>query len=375
MIYLDYSATTPVNREVLDTFIQVTERYFGNPNSLHKLGLEAKRLIDASTRQIAGILGVKEKEIIYTSGATEANNMALLGVALKYKNRGNHIITTDVEHSSISEVLKYLESEGFKVSYVKLNQDGQIDLEDLERLLTDDTILVSFCSINSETGIRQNLKKIGKILSKYPKVIFHSDITQSLGKEKLDLSLVDLASFSAQKFYGLKGIGGLVKKENIEITPLIRGGKSTTIYRSGTPSPALIASTAKALRLVYTDFDYKYKKVEQLNEYLIEELRKVEDIEINSNSYSIPHIINISILNIKPETILHALEEENIYISTKTACSKIEFESSAVYCLTKSHERASHSLRISLSSLTERYELEQFIKILKKKIAQLKELN
>lgn len=375
MIYLDYSATTPVNKEVLDTFIKVTEQFIGNPNSLHKLGLDSKKLIDASTKQIADILGVKEKEIIYTSGATEANNTALIGVTSKYKNRGNHIITTKFEHSSISEVLKCLETENFKISYVKLNDNGQVDLDDLEKLINSDTILVSICSINSETGIRQNLKKIGGLLKKYPKVIFHSDITQSIGKEKLDLSLVDLASFSAQKFYGLKGIGGLIKKENIEIDSLIRGGKSTTIYRSGTPSPALIASTAKALRLVYTDFDNKYQKVKELNEYLIKELKKIEGIYINSNSNSIPHIINISILGIKPETILHALEEENIYISTKTACSKTESESISVYCLTKNHEFARHSLRISLSNLTKQEELDKFLKVLKKKVNQLKKIH
>lgn len=374
MIYLDYSATTPVNKEVLDTFIKVGEQYFGNPNSLHKLGVESKKLIDASTRQIAGLLGVKEKEIIYTSGATEANNTAIMGVVSKYKNRGRHIITTELEHSSISEVLTYLESKGFKVSYVKLNQYGQVDLEDLERLLTDDTILVSICSINSETGVRQNLREIGEILKKYPKIIFHSDVTQSIGKEKLDLSFVDLASFSAQKFYGLKGIGGLIKKENIEIFPLIRGGKSTTIYRSGTPSPALIASTAKALRLAYMNFDDQYKKVERLNHYLIEKLKKIEDIEINSNLYCIPHIINISIVGVKPETILHALEEENIYISTKTACSKKDSESLSVYALTKSHKCASYSLRISLSNLTEIEELEKFVEVLKKKVVQLKKV-
>lgn len=374
MIYLDYSATTPVNKEVLDTFIKVTEQFIGNPNSLHKLGLESKKLIDASTKQIADILGVKEKEIIYTSGATEANNTALMGVTSKYKNRGNRIITTKFEHSSISEVLEHLEKENFKISYVKLNNDGQVDLDDLEKLITSDTILVSICSINSETGIRQNIKKIGEILNKYPKVIFHSDITQSIGKEKLDLSLVDLASFSAQKFYGLKGIGGLIKKENIEIDPLIRGGKSTTIYRSGTPSPALIASTAKALRLVYTNFDNKYQKVKELNEYLIKELKKIEDIHINSNLYSIPHIINISILGIKPETILHALEEENIYISTKTACSKIESISTAVYYLTKNYELANHSLRISLSNLTRQEELDKLLEVLNKKVKELKNI-
>jgi len=371
MIYLDYSATTPPNKEVLNTFTKVSETFFGNPNSLHRLGLESKKLIDASTSQIATILNVQPKEIIYTSGASEANNTALLGVCLKYKHRGKHIITTKFEHSSILEPIKYLEKIGFKVSYVKLDQYGRIDLNDLKNLLTKETILVSICSINSETGISQDLDKIKEILKEYPKVIFHSDITQSIGKEKLNLQSIDLASLSAQKFYGLKGVGILIKKANIEIEPLIRGGKSTTIYRSGTPSPALIASTSKALRLIYEDFPKNYQKVYNLNKYLISELLKIPNIHINSNNFSTPYIINISIPAIKSETMLHALEQHSIYISTKTACSSKKEESLAIYTLTKNHDYASTSLRISLSHLTTKEELEKLIKILKEEITKL----
>lgn len=372
MIYLDYSATTPVNKEVLNTFTKVSEQFLANPNSLHKLGLESKKLIDASTTQIANILKVKDKEIIYTSGATESNNTAIMGVCQKYKNRGKHIITTNLEHSSILEPLKYLEQNGFKISYVKLDEFGQVDLEDLKRLLTNETILVSICSINSEVGIKQDLPKIKEVLNAYPKVIFHSDITQSIGKEKLDLSPIDLASFSAQKFYGLKGIGVLIKKEHIEIEPLIKGGKSTTIYRSGTPSPALIASTAKALRLIYTDFDTNFSKVKELNKYLITGLKNIPTIHINSNHLSTPYIVNISISNIKPETMLHALEKHEIYLSTKTACSsKNQEESLAVYSITKNHDYAKTSLRISLSHLTKKEELQEFLKILTEEINNL----
>lgn len=371
MIYLDYSATTPVDKEVLDTFIKVSEDFIGNPNSLHKLGLESKKLIDASTKQIAELLGIKEKEVIYTSGATESNNTAIIGVIQKYQNRGKQIITTKLEHSSILETVNSLENKGYKISYVKLTEEGKVDLRDLENLLQEDTSFVTIASVNSETGTRQNLQEIGQIIKKHPKVIFHSDITQSIGKEKIDLSFVDLASFSAQKFYGFKGIGVLVKKEQVEIEPLIKGGKSTTIYRSGTPSAALIASTAKALRLAYQDMDKKIRKVQELNTYLREELSKIKEVHINSNRNSIPHILNISIDRIKPETMLHALELHEIYISTKTACSIKENESLAVYELTKNHEAATHSLRISISSLTSKEELSEFIKVLKEEIIKL----
>lgn len=373
MIYLDYSATTPVNTEVLDTFVTVTEKFIGNPNSLHSLGLESNKLIEASTKQIASILNVKEKEIIYTSGASESNNMAIKGICLKYQNRGKHIITTKLEHSSIIETLKYLESNGFEVEYVNLDFNGQVDLSDLKNKIRKDTILVTISSVNSEVGVRQPIEEIAAILRNYPKTYFHSDMTQSIGKEKIDLQDIDLASFSAQKFYGLKGIGCLIKKEPIIIEPLIHGGKSTTIFRSGTPPTALIASTAKALRLQYINLDEKLEKVKKLHDSLIIELKKL-NLSINSSQYCIPHIINVSLNNIKPETMLHALEKENIYVSTQTACSTSNV-SDAVYAVTSSKDKATHSMRISLSHLTTEEELKIFIDKFSRCLKKLTELN
>lgn len=359
MIYLDYSATTPTDESVLNSYIETTKKIIGNPNSLHKLGVEAKKLIDAATTQIANILNIQPNEIIYTSGASEANNTAIKGVCLKYQNRGKHIITTQLEHSSITEPLNYLKTLGFEVDYVNLTPTGKVDLEDLKKKIREDTILVSIASINSEIGIRQPIDKIGSLLKNYPKIIFHSDITQSIGKEKINLENVDLASFSAQKFYGMKGIGALIKKENIVIEPLIHGGKSTTKERSGTPPTALIVSMAKALRLSYENLEEKQNKVKELNAYLREKLAEA-NITINSPADAIPNILNISIERIKPETMLHALEEKDIYISTKTACSTSE-ESASVFALTKNKEQASHSLRISLSYKTTKEELDTFI--------------
>ena len=202
MIYLDYSATTPVNEEVLNTFDLVTRNYIGNPNSLHKLGTDAKKLIDAATKQIADILNVDSSEVIYTSGASEANNLAIKGIC--FKHHGKHIITTELEHSSVSETVKYLETQlGYEVSYVKLDSNGLVDLGDLKGLIRDDTILVTIAAVNSEVGICQDIKAISKILKDYPKVYFHSDMTQAIGKLKVDLSYVDLASISGQKFYGM----------------------------------------------------------------------------------------------------------------------------------------------------------------------------
>ena len=370
MIYLDYSATTPVNDEVLDTFCKVSKNFVGNPNSLHKLGVEAKELIDASTSQVKDILKLHDKEIIYTSGASEANNTAIMGVVKKYPNRGHHIITTRLEHSSIIAPISALQNEGYEVSFVDLDENGLVTIENLKKLIRDDTVLVSIGCVNSELGIIQDIDRLGKFLKDYPKLIFHSDITQAIGKIKLNLDNVDLASFSAQKFYGLKGVGCLIKNKNIKIEPLIYGGKSTTVYRSGTPAVALIASLAKALRLVYEDFDNRYNYVKSLNSYLREELSKIDGVHINSSLESSPYILNISIKNIKSEVMLHALESEDIYISTQTACSK-GGSSMGVFEITKNEDYALHSLRISLSYLTTKEELDVFLKVFKEKMRKL----
>ena len=370
MVYLDYSATTPVNEEVLNTYVEVTKKYIGNPNSLHKLGIEAKQLIDAATKQVADIFGVSSNEVIYTSGASEANNLAIKGIC--FKHTGKHIITTELEHSSVSEAVKYMEKLGYQVSYVKLDNKGLVDLADSENLIRNDTVLVSIAAVNSEVGVVQDLEAISKIVKKYPKVFFHSDMTQSIGKMKVNLAYVDLASVSAQKFYGMKGIGCLIKKANIDIEPLIHGGKSTTIFRSGTPATPLIVSFAKALRLAYVDFDKKNQHVLELHDYLINRLNSL-DVLINSNEFCLPYIVNISLKGIKPETMLHALEQDDIYISTQTACSTGNY-SLAVFGVTNDMEKASHSIRVSLSYLTTKEEIDIFVNSLEKHISELSSL-
>ena len=372
MIYLDYSATTPVNDEVIESYSKACKEYVGNPNSLHRLGLESKKIIDAATAQIASILNVKTSEIIYTSGASEANNTAIKGVAFKYKNRGNKIISTELEHSSVIGPLNYLSNLGFDVEFVKLDSNGRVDLDDFKRLIDDNTILVTIASVNSEVGIKQPIKEISEIVKNYPKCLFHSDMTQSIGKEYIDLRLVDMASFSAQKFYGMKGVGGLIKKENIVIDPLIHGGKSTTIWRSGTPALPLIVSTARALRLIYDDFDNKLAHIKEVHDYLIDRLRTL-DVDINSNESCINQIVNYSLRGIKSEVMLHALEEDDIFVSTQTACSTGNY-SIAIYALTHDEARSSSSMRVSISHLTTKEEIDKFIESLSKNIEKLGEL-
>ena len=372
MIYLDYSATTPVNESVLFSFNALNLEFIGNANSNHLLGINANNLINGATKQIKNLLKIDNCDVIYTSSSSEANNLALKGICLKYQNRGKHIITTKFEHSSINEVLKYLETIGFSVSYVESDSNGLINIDNLKSLLREDTILVTINHINSEIGIKQNIEEIGELLKNYSKCFFHVDMTQSIGKVSTNLENVDLFSFSAHKIYGLKGIAALVKKKKIMLEPLIHGGNSTTIYRSGTPAHPLIAALAKALRLSITDLDKNYQYVQKLNLYLQDKLKEITGIFINSNEYCIPHILNISVSGVKSETLMRALSDEGIFVSTKSACSDENSYSESVYNLTHDLERSKESIRISLSYLTTYEELNKFIETLKEILTKLR---
>ena len=360
MVYLDNSATTFVDERVLETFCKVCRDFPGNVNSIHGLGMKAKELEEYATSRIASLLKVKESEIIYTSGATESNNTVLKGVASKYKNRGNHIIISYLEHSSVIETCKYLEKKGFIIDYVKIDSNGLIDLNSLQSLINDKTILVSFSYVDSELGVIQNIKDIKKIIDKYPKCYFHVDCTQAVGKIKIDFNDMDFFSMSGHKIFGLKGIGLLVKKEKIIIDNLIHGGKSTTIYRAGTPALALICSLMKSLELVIPNIDDNYRYVNNLNKMIVDFLKKYDGVHVNSTMCSIPYIINFSIRDIKPETFIHAMDERGIYLSTKSACSSSDISSSveAVF-----HDKmiATHSIRIGLSYKNTVSEIEEFL--------------
>ena len=312
MIYFDNSATTFVDDRVLDTFNKVCKDYPGNSNSLHSLGIKSKELENYATDRISKLLKVKPSEIIYTSGASESNNTVFKGVASKYRNRGNHIITSYLEHSSIIETCKYLEKKGFVIDYVKVKSDGMIDMDDLKRLINDNTILVSIAMVDSELGIKQDIKGISRIVREYPKCYFHVDATQAIGKVNIDFSDMDFMSMSAHKIFGMKGIGLLIKRDNIVIDNLIHGGKSTTDFRSGTPALPLICSLMKALELVIPNVDSNYEYVSKINNIIKDNLNKYDDIHINSTINSIPYIINFSLKGIKPETFIHAMEEEGI---------------------------------------------------------------
>ena len=362
-IYLDYSATTKPEKQILDKFNYIALNYWANPNSNHSLGLEVKKIVDKSIKNICDYFGPFNNELIFTSGASEANNLAIKG--LVDNSTRKHIITTQLEHSSVLGPIGYLQKQGFRVDFVPLNEDGLVDLEELKKLLSDDTLLVSIGAVDSEIGIRQRVEEIGLLLLDYPDIYFHSDITQILGKDDIDITNIDLVSFSGHKIYGFKGIGGLIKKQNIKLTPIIHGGKSTTVFRSGTPAPELICSLSECFNLFKNTLEEKKEYVANLNKMLCSELGKFDNVFINSNEYSLPHILNISIVGKKADDIREYFAKNNIFISTKTACASNSDLSRAILTLTKDENRASSSVRISLSYKTKENELKRFIEVLK----------
>ena len=361
MIYLDYSATTPVSFEVLDTFNRTTKEFIGNPNSLHKLGVKSQELITSATKQIADICNIMPREVIYTSGATEANNLAIIGTMLANQHAGKHLIVSKLEHPSIYKICDYLESIGFEVSYVDNDEEGLVNFDHLKKLVREDTVLVSVCAVNSETGVRQPLKMIRQIIKKENNnVLLHSDFTQAIGKVSVNFLDVDLASLSGHKFFAPKGIGMLYRNEKVKIKPLIYGSSKSNELHPGTPAVALIASFAKALRIALTDLEKKERFVQRLNEKLVKEFSIHKDIVFNQTKYSIPHILNMSLNNIKPETFIHALEEKDVYIGTNTACSSGDL-STSVMAIYNDKKRATSTIRISISHITTSDEINQFV--------------
>lgn len=374
MIYLDYSATTPVDLEVFDTLSKVTKNFVGNANSIHSLGQKSSELLESATKQIADIFGVNPSEIVYTSGATEANNMALIGTALANHKKGKHIIVSKLEHPSIYAICDYLKTMGFEISYVNNDKEGLIDFDDLKEKVREDTILVSICAVNSEIGVRQPLKMIRQIIKKENMgTIFHSDMTQAIGKVSVNMHDVDLASMSGHKIFGPKGIGFLYKSSMVKITPLIYGSGKSNDLKPGTPPLPLIAALSKAIRLANDGLEKKERFISLLNDKITSSLSKYPNIIINKTKYSIPQILNISVMDVMPEVMVHALDKHEIYVSTNTACSSGDI-SNSVIAIYNDINRAKHTLRISLSYVTTTEEVNKFLEIFKEEYEKLSNL-
>jgi cysteine desulfurase len=379
MIYLDNSATTKPFPEVVDSFVTVATKYFGNPSSLHELGMKAERLLTQAREQIAAALQVKPNEIIFTSGGTEANNLAIKGAALQYRHRGNHIITTAIEHPSVSEPCHQLGQLGFEVTYLPVNEKGVVTVEQVKKALRDDTILVSIMHVNNEVGAIQPVEEIGALLARYPKTIFHVDHVQGISKVPLDMKKahIDLCTMSAHKFHGLRGAGILYVRQGIQLSPLLAGGGQEMQLRSGTENVPAIVAMAKALRMSLEKYDKQIDYLREVKQAWLNELKAIPEVQINTPvEHSAPHIINFSLkYGMKPEVFVHELAKSDIFVSTTSACSsKKKAPSKTLLAMGVGDERAESGIRISLSFENTLEEIPAAIAVMKKAIEKLREV-
>ena len=368
MIYLDNCATTKPYDEVLKTFVEVNNNYYGNPASINKYGKTVNKLLNAARTQVADILGVESDTIYFTSCATESNNIALLGSVEHKKDFGNRIIVSKIEHPSVLETFRELEHRGFILDYVNVDENGFIDLEHLKSLLTKETILVSVMHVNNIFGAIQPIDKIVELLKDYPKIHFHVDGVQGVLKEKIDLTMIDSYSISAHKFHGLKGVGVLYLKSRRTTHNITFGGGQENGLRSGTVNVPGAVSLAKALRLTQEKVNdvkekhYGYKKL------IVDELSAIEHVIINSplqNDF-VDSIINISLPKIKGEAVINALNERGIMVATTSACSSRTFHlNEALYARGLSRENIEGSIRVSFSYETKLEEVKKFIEVFK----------
>ncbi|TWT12096.1 cysteine desulfurase family protein [Streptococcus sp. sy004] len=365
MIYFDNAATTSPDPEVLTTYHEVASKLIGNPSSLHHLGEEATRLLEASRQQVASLLGKSSEEILFTSGGTESDNWAIKGLAFEKARYGKHILVSDIEHPAVKESAKWLIGQGFEVDFIPVDRTGFVKVEALEQMLRPDTILVSVMAVNNEIGSIQPIQAISDVLANRPTVAFHVDAVQALGKLPVASFLterVDFASFSSHKFHGVRGVGFLYQKKGKKLTPLLTGGGQENNQRSTTENVAGIAATAKALRLAMnrlTDFE----KVVGLRNHLLERLATFEDVQIFSGiKHFAPHVLTFGLKGLRGEVLVHAFEERGIYVSTTSACSsKAGKPAGTLIAMGIPQSEAETAIRISLDYDTTTEEVEQFL--------------
>ncbi|WP_110927230.1 cysteine desulfurase family protein [Bacillus massiliglaciei] len=377
MIYLDNSATTKPYPEVLDSYIKVSGDFFGNPSSIHSFGGQAERLLLTARKQVAELLHVKPGEIFFTSGGTEGNNLAVKGTAHARKKKGMHIITTAVEHPSVEEACESLKEEGFEITYVPVNQEGTVSVADIAAALREDTILVSVMHVNNEAGSIQPVQEIGKLLKNWPNALFHVDHVQGICKVPLSLSEanIDLCTVSGHKFHGLKGTGFLYVREGVRIQPLFSGGNQESRLRSGTENVAGAVALAKALRMTMDAYSQYYGRMKAVHDILFEGIKKMDGIQMNSTPFGAPHIINFSLPGIKTEVFIHALEKEDIYLSTTSACSsKKRAPSKTIWAMFSDQERAESVVRISLSYQNGQEEAELALNAIRRTVSRLEKV-
>lgn len=354
MIYFDNSATTKVYPEVLTTYTKVSEAIWGNPSSLHKMGENAYNLLEQSRAQIAELLGCQKEEIFFTSGGTEGDNWAIKGTALEKGIYGKHLITTQVEHPAVLNSMKQLEKLGFEVTYLPVDENGRVSVLDLKQALRKDTILVSVMAVNNEVGTIQPLKEIARVLADHPKVHFHVDAVQAVGKGLTDLIMderVDLVTFSGHKFHAPRGVGFLYKKAGRKLAPLLSGGGQEKNLRSSTENLPAIAAMAKALRLLLENETKNVAHEQAIRQKIFEHLQAFDKVTLFSqlDDKFAPHILCFAIAGVRGETIVHAFEDQGAFISTTSACSSKKGQvSSTLHAMQVDDKIATSAVRVSL---------------------------
>ena len=366
MIYFDNSATTKPYPEALATYTEVATRIWGNPSSLHNLGSQATRILEASRKQIAELIGKKAEEIYFTSGGTEGDNWILKGVAFEKAPYGKHIIVSDIEHPAIKESAAWLKTQGFEVDYAPVDARGFVKVDALANLLRPDTTLVSVMAVNNEIGSIQPIHDIAALLEDRPTISFHVDAVQALAKVATEVYLperVDFATFSSHKFHGLRGVGFVYIKEGKKITPLLTGGGQEKEMRSTTENVAGIAATAKALRLAMENQEAFASKTQQMKEVIRKELANYPDVTIFSGEdHFAPHILTFGIKGVRGEVVVHAFEEFDIYISTTSACSsKAGKPAATLIAMGVDKSIAQTAVRLSLDLENDMSQVEQFL--------------
>lgn len=365
-VYLDNSATTRVFPQVAELMTKIMCEDYGNPSSLHKKGVEAEQYLREARETLARIMKVSEKEILFTSGGTESDNMALRGCVKANGRRGNHIITTQVEHPAILNTAAYLESEGYRVTYLPVDESGRIRLEDLHRAMTPETILVSIMHTNNEVGARQPIEEAGSLIKQMnPQTLFHVDAVQGFGKAKIYPKKlhVDLMSVSSHKIHGPKGVGFLYIGDKVKIQPILFGGGQQQNLRSGTDNVPGIAGMAKAAQMMYENLDEDIARLYRLKKLFIEEMSKIDGTWVNGLvnggiEGTAPHIVSVSIEGVRSEVLLHALEDKGIFVSAGSACSAHKPQPSATLkAMGLNKELLGSTLRFSFSVFTTEEEI------------------
>jgi cysteine desulfurase len=375
MIYFDNAATTQVNPDVLKTYTEVASKIWGNPSSLHSLGSQASRILEASRKQIADLLGKKSSEIFFTSGGTEGDNWVIKGVAFERAHLGKHVIVSSIEHPAVKESALWLRNQGFEVELAPVTRDGFVDVEKLADLIRPETILISIMAANNEIGSIQPIKDISDLLEKHPTVSFHVDAVQAIGKMPLEDFLterVDFATFSGHKFHSVRGVGFIFAKEGKKISPLLTGGGQESDKRSTTENVAGIAATAKALRLVLDQFKVGQHRLLAMKKVILDELATYPDVTIFSQMEGfLPNILTFGIKNVRGEVTVHAFEDHQIYISTTSACSsKAGKPAGTLLAMGIPQKLAQTAVRISLDQENDMSQVEQFLTIFKQIYAQ-----